>query len=45
MSAAGLEGIDHAFQQAHTWINELDGRSWGSLTERPRRRLEEERAP
>jgi uncharacterized protein (DUF2267 family) len=26
MSAVGLEGIDHAVQQAHIWINELDGR-------------------
>lgn len=24
MSAAGLEGIDHAVQQTHIWINEID---------------------
>jgi uncharacterized protein (DUF2267 family) len=34
MSAQGLEGIDHAVQQAHIWINELDDRlGWGN---RPR---------
>ena len=26
MSAVGLEGIDHAVQQAHIWINEVDKR-------------------
>jgi uncharacterized protein (DUF2267 family) len=26
MSAVGLEGIDHAVQQAHIWINELEKR-------------------
>jgi uncharacterized protein (DUF2267 family) len=26
MSAVGLEGIDHAVQQAHIWINDVDRR-------------------
>ena len=26
MSVVGLEGIDHAVQQAHIWINEVDSR-------------------
>jgi hypothetical protein len=31
MSAVGLEGIDHAVQQAHIWINELEDRlGWQS---------------
>ena len=31
MSAAGLEGIDHAVQQTHIWINEIDQKlGWGN---------------
>jgi hypothetical protein len=26
MSAVGLEGIDHAVQQAHIWINDVETR-------------------
>jgi uncharacterized protein (DUF2267 family) len=31
MSAVGLEGIDHAVQQAHIWINDVEKRmDWNS---------------